>query len=356
MMGALVRRVTIFALACAALFVGPASAEKAHVGPPNSLVLIGHSGGTGFNSDPSRPEQDVLENSWATGTNLAVNSVYLRLLAANPAIRGHNVNLARDGARIGDIWRQALAATRLKLKPELVLIQTIVNDISCDPSQDQAALVAQFRATFMNTVRALSRGLPNARIFVTSVLGRPLTYAQSIQNVPEAVAANTGTGPCDLFDEAGNIVLAHVNFVTGIIESYERAEAEGCAGFVHCRYDGGAMASGVDKLEYVGLDWGHPSVAGHAWAAQLAWSAMFDFADATAPASQASKNGRRVALSATDAAGGAGIEYKLTAPKKKPAKWFTRYTKPVAVKKKWTLTWRAVDVNGNSEATHTLRG
>jgi hypothetical protein len=26
------------------------------------------------------------------------------------------------------------------------------------------------------------------------------------------------------------------------------------------------------------------------------------------------------------------------------------------VKKRWTLTWRAVDVNGNSEATHSLRG
>jgi len=28
----------------------------------------------------------------------------------------------------------------------------------------------------------------------------------------------------------------------------------------------------------------------------------------------------------------------------------------VVVKKRWTLTWRAVDVNGNSEATHRLRG
>jgi hypothetical protein len=198
--------------------------------------------------------------------------------------------------------------------------------------------------------------LPNARIFVTSLLGRPLTYAQAIQDVPEAVANNSGTGPCDLFDGAGNIVMAHVTFVTGIIENYEKAEAEVCGTFIHCRYDGGAMASGLDKLEYLGLDFGHLSVAGHAWAAALAWSGMFDFSDTTAPVSQASRSGAAVALSANDDRAVAGIEYKLTAPKKKPAKWFTRYTKPVLVKKKWTLTWRAVDVNGNSETTHALRG
>jgi hypothetical protein len=348
--------VTIVLLACAALCVGSASAEKAHVGFPNSIVLIGHSGGTGYNSDPSRPGADALENSWATGTNPTVNSVYLRILAANPAIRRHNVNLARDGARIEDIWSQALAAKDLKPKPELVLIQTIDNDISCDSGQDQATRVAGFRATFVKTLRSLSHGLPNARIFVTSQLGRPLTYAQAIQDVPDARATSSGTGPCDLFDEAGNLVLTHVEFLTGVIESYEKAEAEACGQFVHCRYDGGAMSRGVDKLEYLGPDWGHLSVAGHAWAADLAWSGMFDFSDTAAPVSQASRSGATVALSATDDTGVAGIEYKLSAPKKKPAKWFTRYTKPVLLKKKWVLTWRAVDLNGNSEATHSLRG
>ena len=40
------------------------------------------------------------ENSWATGTNPAVDSVYLRILARNPKIRGHNVNLAQDSATV----------------------------------------------------------------------------------------------------------------------------------------------------------------------------------------------------------------------------------------------------------------
>jgi hypothetical protein len=35
---------------------------------PSSIVAIGHSGLTGYDSDPDRPGLDVGENSWATGT------------------------------------------------------------------------------------------------------------------------------------------------------------------------------------------------------------------------------------------------------------------------------------------------
>ncbi|MBA3717832.1 MAG: hypothetical protein H0W87_06365 [Actinobacteria bacterium] len=348
-------RVVVLA-GCSALllFAASAAAEKAHFGYPNSIILIGHSGGTGYGSDPNRPGADAIENSWATGTNPVVDSVYLRILAQNAGIRNHAVNSARDGAKIRDILGQAAGATRLKTKPELVLIQGMDNDITC--SGDQAAHLADFKTTFTKVLRTLSRGLPNARIFVTSQLGRPLTYARAIQSVPDARQTQTGTGPCDLFDQAGNIALEHVSFLTQIIESYEHAEADVCAGYVHCRYDGGAMASGVDQLEYLGPDFSHLSISGHGWAAALAWSAIFDFADASAPVSQAARAGRTVTLSASADVGVSGIEYKLTAPKKKPAKWFTRYTKPLTLKHGWTLTWRAVDVNGNSEATHSLRG
>jgi hypothetical protein len=57
-----------------------------------------------------------------------------------------------------------------------------------------------------------------------------------------------------------------------------------------------------------------------------------------------------VTLTATDNAGVAGIERKLGKAR------YTRYRAPILVRRGATLTWRAVDVNGNSEATHMLRG
>ena len=36
---------------------------------PNSIVVLGHSGATGYDSDPKAPETDATQNSWATGDN-----------------------------------------------------------------------------------------------------------------------------------------------------------------------------------------------------------------------------------------------------------------------------------------------
>ena len=99
---------------------------------PNSIAVLGHSGATGYNSDPARPRVDVRANSWATGTNPAVKSLYQRLLALNPKIKGQNVNLAQDGAKVDGLLKQARAAAKLSPRPELVVIQIMDNDIRCD--------------------------------------------------------------------------------------------------------------------------------------------------------------------------------------------------------------------------------
>src|SRR4051812_5374581 len=63
-----------------------------YIAYPSSIAVLGHSGATGENSDPGRPGVEVRANSWATGTNPAVKSVYLRILAQHAGIKGHNVN------------------------------------------------------------------------------------------------------------------------------------------------------------------------------------------------------------------------------------------------------------------------
>ena len=73
---------------------------------PNSIVVIGHSGATGYNSDPTAPKADAKQNSWATGDNPEVDSIYTRLLAVNGAARGHNVNVAVDGTGVNELAGQ----------------------------------------------------------------------------------------------------------------------------------------------------------------------------------------------------------------------------------------------------------
>ena len=348
--------VTVVAMP-AAFFSGSAEAERSHVGYPNAIAVLGHSGATGFNSDPQRPDADVPANSWATGSNPDVRSLYLRILEANPAIGGHNANLARDGATISQVESQAWNATRLRPKPELVVIQILDNDIRCDGTDP--ANYGPFRKSFVTALTTLSRKLPNARIYVVSQAGRPARYAEVIKDIPEAWQQNAGTGPCDMFDAAGHIVPEHVAYLTQVIEAYEARLRTGCARFVHCHWDGGALSRFVDNRAYLSSDWNHPSITGHKAIAEQAWTGIFDFADGAAPASTASvsRRGRsRLVTLSSEAPDLAGIEYKVVPRKRSQGSVvYKRYSAPVRIKRGQTLVWRAVDVNGNTEATHSLR-
>ena len=66
----------------------------------------------GFNTDCPDGWIDCPGNSWATGTNPAVDSVYLRLLALNPRLRDNNANDAESGTTMADLDGQAQSAVR----------------------------------------------------------------------------------------------------------------------------------------------------------------------------------------------------------------------------------------------------
>jgi len=99
---------------------------------PNAIAVLGHSRTTGYNSDPSSPGTDTKANSWATGDNPAVQSIYTRLLAVNPAVAGHNANLGVDGSDVNGLSAQVDQALALDPKPELFMIQEVDNDLQCD--------------------------------------------------------------------------------------------------------------------------------------------------------------------------------------------------------------------------------
>ena len=114
----------VVAVACAC------ASGDSRTADPNGIVVMGHSGATGYDSNPLNPEADAPENSWATGDNPAVNSVYRRILARNPGIEGHAFNVARSGSDVNDLMRQARIAVTTRPVPDLFVIQSVDNDLS----------------------------------------------------------------------------------------------------------------------------------------------------------------------------------------------------------------------------------
>jgi hypothetical protein len=256
----------VTAVVCGVLVGATAGAQIKY---PNSIVVIGHSGATGYNSDPRRPGVDARANSWATGSNPAVNSIYLRILARNPRIKGHNFNLAVDGSDVTDLVRQAREAVSLRTPLELVLVQTVDNDMRCDGTDPKN--YKRYAATLSRALQIIATGAPNAQIFIVSVWGTVRNYT----NIPSERAENTGSGPCDVFDQAGKVRPAGIASMEKIIGSYHKQIAITCAHFRNCRYDHGALYHMVIQRADLAPDSNHLSIRGHTKMAATAWAALY---------------------------------------------------------------------------------
>jgi lysophospholipase L1-like esterase len=340
------------ALACGAPAV--ASAEPAVVGPPSSMAALGDSITRAFNTGPL-PFADWPERSWSTGTDAAVGSHYGRLLGLQPSIAGNAYNDAQTGADSADLNAQAQQAVGQGV--EYVTILMGANDV-CASSEAAMTPVATFRARVAAALATLAAGVPNTRVYVVSV---PDVYhlwsllkgnllartVWSIASICQSLLANAAS--TDPADEARRLRVRQRN-----IDLNAQLQAA-CAAQVHCRYDGGAAFNTVFATADVSnRDYFHPSASGQGTAAAVTWAAGYDFTDIVAPRSRAwvapIATGSRVRLTATDAAGIAGIEYRIGA-----ASW-QRSTGALTVPAGAALTWRAVDRNGNAEATHRLVG
>lgn len=238
------------------------------------VIAIGHSGLTGENSDPNHPGQEARENSWATGTNPEVNSIYRRLISVRPETEGHVANTAQAGAPASLLAGQAQAALGIVPAPALVIIQTVDGDIRCDGTD--ADHVAEFGASVAEALDVIETTSPNSRILMVGQLGRPdpAFVEELVAADPTVKASVTGTGPCDFFSPAGDLVEENFETLTGIIDSYEAEQERQCGAVQHCRTDGGARAEYVDELENLTSDWNHLNVRGSARAAEIAWPAV----------------------------------------------------------------------------------
>ncbi len=336
----------------ALILASSAFADPAKTGYPNSMASTGDSITRAFETG-FFPFTDNPANSWSTGTSSTVNSQYRRILAANGAISGKNFNDAKTGGKMTDLNGQVTTAVSQGV--EYITILMGANDV-CTSSESTMTSVATFTSQFQTAMNTISTGLPNARVSITSIpniyqlwnvlhTNGSARFVWGLYGICQSMLANaSSTAQVDV-DRRARVSQRNIDFNTQL--------AQVCAQYIHCHFDNNAAfnvsfpANDVSTIDYF-----HPNVAGQTLLASVSYGATFNFTDNIAPVSTATTSpvtgGISVAISATDAAGVSGIEYKIGT-----GAW-VRYTGAVTVTTGSTITYRAVDTNGNIEATHSI--
>jgi hypothetical protein len=335
------------AFVVAFLFAAPAAAEPAVVGYPSSMASTGDSITRAFNLC-FFPFTDCPSASWSTGTNTTVNSHYRRILAASPAIAGRNFNDARSGADMADLNGQV--QTAVAQGAQYVTIEMGANDV-CAASEAGVTDPEVFEQQFRVAMSTLSTGVPNARIYVVSIprvyrlwsvlrSNASARFTWTLFGICQSMLANPGsTAPAD---EQRRLRVDAKN------AEFNVRLSEVCSEYVHCRFDNNTVFNYPFTATHVSSrDYFHPSITGQAVLSAETWRVGFNFADSTPPSSNGSLANGIVTLETTSA-DAKGIEYRMNG-----GGW-TRYTQPVALAPGATITWRAVDVNGNAETTQSL--
>jgi hypothetical protein len=195
---------------------GTALAAPTAVPYPNSIAAIGDLLASDEPLNPNPP------HSWSTGTNPAVNSHYLRILAANPAIKGKNYNFTPQEIDLTAQARQAVAK-----RVDYVTIGPTEDD-TCDGMS-----AAKVGAKLDRTLRILTGGLPNARVLVTSTrdVARVLHVLDRDEGLRGFPFCQTQVGA-----SAAELARLHQRFVAA-----NKALAQVCVRYRQCRFDRNAV-------------------------------------------------------------------------------------------------------------------
>lgn len=290
----------VFALA---VLAGPAMATR----PPRAMAALGDSITRGYNTDgpgcPTGPALDCPKNSWATGTNPAVDSVRERLEAMGP---GSVVafNDAVSGARAVNLLPQAQVAA--SQDPDLVTIEIGANDACASTPTSTETFRSQVRAALETLVEGNPKvyvelmsipDINNLRTIFTNPPDQNALTRWSAFSVCQGLLANPLS--TEAADEARRAAFREQ------VMAYNSALAGVCAEFKRCTWDGEAVfdssfstadvatvlnTGGIDVQPFNEIpifgsgnanstaDYFHPSIAGQALLAEAAWeSALTDW-------------------------------------------------------------------------------
>jgi lysophospholipase L1-like esterase len=242
---------------------------------PSSIASTGDSITRAFN-DCWFPYVDCPAASWSTGT--ASYSHYRRIQSVNPAITGRSYNHAVTGADMADFNGQAQGAVFRGVEYVTVLLGA--NDV-CASSEAAMTPVATFRAQFEQGMATLAAGLPNARIFVSSIpdihqlwsLYRYHAGANSVWTIAgicqSMLAYSFSNFPWD---------VARRERVRQRNIDYNTQLAQVCATYTQCRFDNNAVFNTpFVRSDITSRDYFHPSVNGQAKLAAVTWSQAAGF-------------------------------------------------------------------------------
>lgn len=283
-----------------ALLAGTAQATKV----PRVMAALGDSITRGYNTSgpgcPTGPALDCPKNSWATGTNPAVDSVRERLDAISPQpITAYND--AVSGARAVNLLSQARVAA--SQDPELVLIEIGANDACASTPTPTATFREQVRSALQVLVSANKQvyvqlmsipDINNLRTIFSEPPDANALLRWELFHVCQGLLANPlSTEPAD---EARREAFREQ------VIAYNQALAEVCSEFKRCVWDDEAVfgsdfttadvatvtdTEGLDippfnQVPVIGpgypnstADYFHPSISGQAKLAEAAWSATF---------------------------------------------------------------------------------
>ncbi len=267
-------RIAIALLAAFALLTfGIASARA--VTYPNSMDALGDSITRAFNTCPTSL-LDCPENSWSTGTNAAVDSIYQRILATNLGISGHEFNDAVSGTKMTNLNSQA--ANAVSHHVELVTILMGSND-ACTSSISTMTATATYESQFKTAINTLTSLLPSgAQIAVGSLPNAYRLWELFHTNSAATTTWKAGLICQSLLENPTSTALADVErrakFKTRE-EEYDKALATVCSHTTNCKWDNDAGFNSLfTTSDITTRDYFHPSIAGQALIASVGWTAF----------------------------------------------------------------------------------
>ena len=132
-----------------------------------------------------------------------------------------------------------------------------------------------FAKSLGRTLTEIENAIPDVQFYFVSQWATVENWTAWASHHEEQVTANSGTGPCDVFDDKGKPRPTGIQSMQEIVDSYWAQIERVCAAHPGCFTDGGALqAEFVPTDRDVAADLNHLSIAGHRKYAAIAWQAF----------------------------------------------------------------------------------
>jgi lysophospholipase L1-like esterase len=247
------------------------SASPVQPSLPGSMASAGDSITRAFDLDGRHFLQDSPEESWASGTDPAVNSHYVRLVAANPTIAGKVYNDARVGAKMEALRGQlAMAAAQ---QVDYLTILMGANDL-CTTSVAAMTPTATFEAQFDQALAGFLGADRGAHVLVSSI---PDVFRlwDALHTNPLAQITWNLVHICPSMLSAG-ATDAERQQVVAQEQADNAALASVCRRYDRCRFDGNAVFNvSFAAADVSSVDYFHPSLSGQKNLAAVTWAAGY---------------------------------------------------------------------------------